>query len=606
LHAGFIEEVHHPVWLANPVVVSKANGKLRMCIDYTSLNKACPKDLYPLPRIDQIVDSTTGCDLLSFLDAYSSFHQIWMAKEDRRHTAFVIVDGLYCYVVMPYGLRNALPTFVRAMSKTFGDLIRDKVEIYVNDIVVKTREGSAIVEDLTLVFGKLRATRTKLNPEKCMFGVSAGKLLGFLVSYRGIEANPEKIKAIEVMRPPTRIKDIQKLTGSLAAHSRFISRLAERVLPYFKLLQKSGPFAWTEEAEQAFKELKQHLASLPILAAPEPGEPLYLYIAAAAEAISMVLVAEREAQERQEPGNLGPTTETQTIQKPVYYVSEVLHEAKARYLEMHKLLYTVLVTSRKLRNYFQAHKVVVMTSFPLRAILYNPNATGNITKWAAELAEFQLDFQPRHAIISQVLTDFIVECTPPPCAPGGPDPAPDPTPAERRGPIFTEPHWTLFFDGSARQQSAGAGVVLADLGGNQLQCVVRLEFKATNNMAEYEALIFGLSAGLSLGVHQLLVKGDSQLIIKKVRGECSYNEPRLAAYLLHVRKLEKDFTTLELQHVPRANNSAADDLSQRASTRAPVPKGAFERRLLRPTAQLAGLGEGAKTGTSKPTVPMAS
>jgi ribonuclease HI len=190
--------------------------------------------------------------------------------------------------------------------------------------------------------------------------------------------------------------------------------------------------------------------------------------------------------------------------------------------------------------------------------------------------------------------------------PRRPDPAPDPTPVERRGPIFTEPHWTLFFDGSAHQQSAGAGVVLADLGGNQLQYVVRLEFKATTNMAEYEALIFGLSAALSLGVRHLLVKGDSQLIIKQVREECSCNEPRLAAYLLHVRKLEKDFMTLELQHVPRADNSAADDLSQRASTRAPVPEGAFERRLLRPTAQPAGLDEGGETGTSKPAVPVAS
>jgi hypothetical protein len=375
LHAGFIEEVHHPVWLENPVIVPKANRKLRMCIDYTSLNKACPKDPYPLPRIDQIVDSTSGCDLLSFLDAYFGFHQIRMSKEDRRHTAFVTVDGLYCYVVMPYGLRNALPTFVRAMSKTFGDLIRDKVEIYVDDTMVKTREGSTIVEDLTLVFGKLRATRTKLNPEKCIFGVSTGKLMGFLVLYRGTEANPEKIKAIEVMRPPARIKDIQKLTGSLAALSRFISRLAKRALPIFKLLRKSGPFAWTEEAEQAFQELKQHLASLPILVAPEPGELLYLYIAAAAEAISMVLVAERAVQEGQKHGSLGPATETRTVQKPVYYVSEVLHEAKARYLKTHKLLYVVLVVSRKLRHYFQAHKVVVVTSFPLKAILYNPNAT---------------------------------------------------------------------------------------------------------------------------------------------------------------------------------------------------------------------------------------
>jgi ribonuclease HI len=127
-------------------------------------------------------------------------------------------------------------------------------------------------------------------------------------------------------------------------------------------------------------------------------------------------------------------------------------------------------------------------------------------------------------------------------------------------------------------------VVLVGPDGDQLKYVVHLEFKTTNNMAEYEALIFGLSVALSLGVRQLLVKGDSQLIIKQVHGECSYNEPRLTSYLLHVKKLEKDFTALELQHVPRANNSAADDLSQRASTRAPMPEGIFERRLLRPAA----------------------
>jgi hypothetical protein len=374
LCAGFIEEVHHTIWLANLVIVPKANGKLQMCIDYTNLNKACPKDPYPLPQIYQIVDSTSGCNLLSFLDAYSGFHQIQMSRQDRKHTAFVTVDGLYCYVVMPYDLKNALPTFVRAMSKTFGDLIRDKIEIYVDDIVVKTKRGSTLVEDLTLVLDKLRATRTRLNPEKCIFGVSAGKLLGFLVLHRGIEANPEKIKAIETMRPLARIKDVQKLTGSLAALSRFISRLAERALAFFKLLRKSGPFSWTDEVERAFQELKQHLVSLPILVALEPGEPLYLYIAAATEAVSMVLVVERTAKhpqgsqkvplgegggptttmvmEGQEFEGSGPTPGVQTIQKPVYYVSEVLHEAKATYLETHKLIYAILVASRKLHHYF--------------------------------------------------------------------------------------------------------------------------------------------------------------------------------------------------------------------------------------------------------------
>jgi ribonuclease HI len=319
----------------------------------------------------------------------------------------------------------------------------------------------------------------------------------------------------------------------------------------------------------------------------------------------MVLVVERTTQEDQEPEGSGPATGVRTVQKSVYYVSEVLHEAKTRYLETNKLLYVGLVASRKLCHYFQAHRVVVVTSFPLRAILHNSNATGNITKWAAELAEFQLDFQPRHAIKSQVLADFIVEWTPPRALLGirtlfrTPHLWP-------RGPVFTEPHWTLFFDGSARQQVGRAGVVLIDPSGDQVKYMVHLEFKATNNMAEYEALIFGLSVALSLGIHQLLVKGDSQLIMKQVRGECSYNEPRLAAYLLHLRKLEKDFIDLELQHIPRADNSAADDLSVKASTWAPMPKGVFERRLLRPTAQPAELGEGGETSTSKLAVPVAS
>ena len=139
-------------------------------------------------------------------------------------------------------------------------------------------------------------------------------------------------------------------------------------------------------------------------------------------------------------GEPDPVTRVRTIQKPVYYVSEVLHEAKARYLETHKLIYAILIASRKLRHYFQAHRVVVVTSYPLRAILHNSNATGNIAKWAAELAEFQLDFQPRHAVKSQILADFIAEWTPSPSNFGGPDFNAGPPEPEIRTPVFTEPH----------------------------------------------------------------------------------------------------------------------------------------------------------------------
>jgi hypothetical protein len=225
-----------------------------------------------------------------------------MSREDKEHTTFITLDDLFCYVSMPYGLKNALPTFVRAMYKIFNDLIRDLVEVYVDDIVVKIKSHASLSDNLTLVFHRLRSMRTKLNPDKCVFGVTAGKLLGFLVSYRGIEANPEKIKMIKVMRHLAHIKDVHKLTGCLAVLSRFISRLAEWALPFFRLLWKSRPFVWTEEVEEAFQELKRHLMSPLIMVATEPSEPLLLYITATAGPMSMVLVAERpEPHQHQEP-----------------------------------------------------------------------------------------------------------------------------------------------------------------------------------------------------------------------------------------------------------------------------------------------------------------
>jgi hypothetical protein len=168
-----------------------------------------------------------------------------MSREDEEHTTFVTVDGLFCYVSMPYGLKNVLPTFVCAMHKTFEDLIRDLVEVYVDDIVIKIKSHSSLLEYLAIIFDRLCSTRTMLNPNKCVFGVSTGKLLGFLVLHRGIEANPERIKAIEVMQLLARIKDVQKFMGCLAVLNRFISILVEWALPFFKLMQKFRPFVWT-------------------------------------------------------------------------------------------------------------------------------------------------------------------------------------------------------------------------------------------------------------------------------------------------------------------------------------------------------------------------
>jgi hypothetical protein len=170
LEAGFIKEVFHPTWLANPIVVKKKNGKWRMFVDYTSLNKACSKVSFPLPRIDQIVDSTAGCELLCFLDAYSGYHQIKMKESDQLMTSFITVFGMFCFVTMSFGLRNAGATYQRCMQHIFGDHIGRTIEAYVDDIVVKTRKADNLVNDLRVAFDYLRANGVKLNPEKCVFG----------------------------------------------------------------------------------------------------------------------------------------------------------------------------------------------------------------------------------------------------------------------------------------------------------------------------------------------------------------------------------------------------------------------------------------------------
>jgi hypothetical protein len=199
--AGFIKEVFHPEWLANPVLEKKKGGKWRMCVDYTRLNKACLKVPYPLPCIDQIVDSTAGCEILSFLDAYSGYHQIKMKESDQLVTSFITPFVMYCYTTMPFGLRNAGATYQRCMNHVFGEHIGIRLRLMSMTSLSKQGKPPDLLSDLEVTFRCLRTMGVKLNPEKCVFGVPRGMLLGFIISERGIEANPEKIAAINNMDP---------------------------------------------------------------------------------------------------------------------------------------------------------------------------------------------------------------------------------------------------------------------------------------------------------------------------------------------------------------------------------------------------------------------
>ena len=190
------------------------------------------------------------------MDAYSGYHQVHMAKEDEEKTSFITPIGAFCYLRMPFGLKNAGATFQRLVCLILKDQLGRNVEVYVDDAVVKSLQVSSHIEDLRETFVNLRKFGVKLNPEKCAFGVKGGKLLGFLVSQRGIEANPEKIRAILDMEPPRSTKDVQRLMGRMAALGRFLSRSAEKGLPFFKILRRLEGFLLIAEDQKAFDDLK--------------------------------------------------------------------------------------------------------------------------------------------------------------------------------------------------------------------------------------------------------------------------------------------------------------------------------------------------------------
>jgi ribonuclease HI len=333
--------------------------------------------------------------------------------------------------------------------------------------------------------------------------------------------------------------------GCLTALSRFISRLGERGLPLYRLLRKTECFTWTPEAEEALRNLKALLTSAPILVRPAAGEAFLIYAAATTQVVSAAIVVERR-----EEGHALP------VQRLVYFISEVLSETKIRYPQIQQLLYAVILTQRKLRHYFESHPVTVVPSFPLGEIIQCREASGRIAKWVVEIMGETISFAPRKAIKSQVLADFVAEWidTQLPAAPIQPE------------------LWTLFFDGSLMKTGAGTGLLFISPLGKHLRYVLRLHFLASNNVAEYEALVNGLRIAIELGVRRLDARGDSQLVSDQVMKNSNCRDPKMEAYSDEVRRLEDKFYGLEVNHVARRYNETADELAKIASGRTTVPR----------------------------------
>ncbi|GKV35924.1 hypothetical protein SLEP1_g44125 [Rubroshorea leprosula] len=333
----------------------------------------------------------------------------------------------------------------RPEDETRATPIDRNLEVYVNDIVVKSLKTKDHLADLDETFNNLKKNRMWLNPAKCIFSVEFGKFLGFMVSERGIEVNREKIKAIVEMESPKSVKDIQRLTRRVAALRRFISKSANKCMPFFKIMRstaqkdefgKQKKFEWNPECQAAFDELKSYLSSPPLLTKATDGEILYLYLSISDEAISSMLVREERKQ-----------------QKSVYYISSVLHETELRYPIVEKAALVVVIS--------------------------------------------------RSIIRAQALIDFIVECTP--CHPNS-------------NPKLS--NWILYVDGASSSKSSGAGAFLVGPDGYRSEHALKFNFDATNNMAEYEALLLGLQLALELKVTAIQVYNDSQLVVNQVNSVC--------------------------------------------------------------------------------------
>ena len=335
------------------------------------------------------------------------------------------------------------------------------------------------------------------------------------------------------MPPPSNIKEIQRLTGRIAALSRFVSKASDKCQTFFQVLKKA--FQWDTFYEEAFSALKTYLSSPPILVSPSKGELLTLYLAVSDFLTTAVLIRDKDR-----------------VQHPVYYCSRALRGAEERYPRMEKLILALVTAARKLCPYFQAHAIEVPTNYPMKQVLHKPETSGRLMKWAIELSEFDIRYKPKTAIKGQVLADFVMEFT-------------SAEPAENTQTTTDLPIWKLSVDGAANAQGSGIGLILTSPERIDIEYALRFEFQASNNEAEYEAVIVGLNLAHSMEVDQLEVCNDSQFVVRQIEDAYEAKGEKMILYLKKVRDLLKKFVLVQVRHVPRAENSRVDTLAKLAT-----------------------------------------
>jgi len=313
-----------------------------------------------------------------------------MATTDMIKIAFITNNANYFYKVMPFRLKNAGATYQRLMDKAFNHMMGNCVEVYVDDMVVKSPNHLQNAQDFFEVFSALRQYNLRLNPKKCVFGVDNGKFLGFMLTQRKIETNTEKCKAIIEMRRPTNVKEVQRLVGLLTAISRFLPKHVEQTQPIIQLFKKFAKFSWNDYCENFFQDLKTILASPPILRKPDAHLPPLVFITATDHTVSVVLVQESAG-----------------IQHLVYFVNQSLQDPETIYQMVGKLALSLVNVVRRFHPYFQNHHIIVKTDYPIQKILQKPDLARQMSSWVVELSEFNIRYEPHGPIKAQCLLDFV-------------------------------------------------------------------------------------------------------------------------------------------------------------------------------------------------------
>ncbi|XP_016195023.1 uncharacterized protein LOC107635995 [Arachis ipaensis] len=333
--------------------------------------------------------------------------------------------------------------------------------------------------------------------------MEAGKFLGFMITQRGMEANPEKCQVILQMKSPGCIKDVQRLAGRLTVLSRFLGASAAKALPFFNLMKKGVAFEWAPACEEAFNHFKEILAAPPVLGKPRAGEPLYLYLAITEGALATVLVREEGK-----------------AQQPIYFTTTILPKSPSG-------------RENGPSNSSGATK---------------PDLAGRMMTWAIELSQYDLSYESRHAIKAQAMADFLVEVT-------------------GNLTEEADTRWKLHVDGASNQTSGGAGIILESPAGVIYKQSIKFEFPVSNNQAEYKALLGGLVLAREVRATRLEICSDLQVVTAQVNGSYQARDSLLQKYLERVKELSKQFQEVTIQHVPRERNTRADLLSKLASTK---------------------------------------